>query len=78
MTGNVKPNLVLIKPGLPRPDLDRHVFAERSELEALQFLKSWCRASKRLAAQRRRSDAEEKTPYPDTPTLLLQSRTGRL
>lgn len=69
---NVKPNLVLIKPALPRPDLDRHVFAERAELEALQFLKSWCRASKRLTVQRRQSDAEENTQDPDTATMLLR------
>ena len=75
---NVRPNLVLIKPALPRPDLDRHVFAKRSELEALQFLKSWCRASKRLTAQRRRSDAEKATRYPDTATLLVRSCTDRL
>ena len=56
---NLRLSCVLIKPHEPRADIDRHVYAERCELEALTFLRSWCRASKRQAVQRRANDAEE-------------------
>ena len=69
---NIGPSGLLIKPHLDPGN------ASDCELEALKFLKSWKRARDRQAVQRRRSDAEEKIRYPDTPTLLLQSRAGRL
>lgn len=70
---NLAPHACLIKPHEPHADIDRHVYAERCELEALQFLQSWCRARKRLAAQERRSDAEKATRDPSTPTLFVWS-----
>ena len=53
---NLRPHPALIKPHEPRADIDRHAYADRCQLAALTFLRSWKRACER---QVRANDAEE-------------------